>query len=434
MTPDVALSAKTASPIVSDKKYDTTWILALYGTAIGAGTLFLPIDAGTHGIWPLIFMAIVAFPMTYLPHRALCRFVQSGSSPTNDFTDVVKEHFGALAGHLLTVFYFLSIYPILLMYGVALTNTTLSFITQQLGLQAPPRALLSFVLVFTLMAVVRLGQDFILRAINLLVYPFISVLMLLAAYLVPHWNTAIFTQTPQVMANAHSTHGIFTTLWLLIPVMVFSFSHSPIISTFAISQRERFGQDSDRQSARIMKYSHLMMVGSVMFFVFSCVLSLSPHDLAMAKQQNITILSYLANHFDTPLMAYIAPVIAFLAISKSFLGHYLGAREGMHGLIAKLMSTKQANVNHRWIKHFIEVFMLATCWFIATVNPNILGMIESLVGPLVAFILFVMPMYAISKVPALQRYHRTTDYVFVMGLGLIAISALVYGIVKAFGG
>lgn len=37
--------------------------------------------------------------------------------------------------------------------------------------------------------------------------------------------------------------------------------------------------------------AHIMMVLTVMFFVFSCVLSLSPADTAAAKQ-NISILSY----------------------------------------------------------------------------------------------------------------------------------------------
>ena len=56
-------------------KQDTVWMLSLYGTAIGAGTLFLPIDAGLNGIWPLVIMTLLAFPMTYFSHRALCRFV-----------------------------------------------------------------------------------------------------------------------------------------------------------------------------------------------------------------------------------------------------------------------------------------------------------------------------------------------------------------------
>lgn len=44
------------------RKTDTMWMLGLYGTAIGAGVLFLPINAGVGGMIPLIIMAILAFP------------------------------------------------------------------------------------------------------------------------------------------------------------------------------------------------------------------------------------------------------------------------------------------------------------------------------------------------------------------------------------
>lgn len=63
------------------RKSDTMWMLGLYGTAIGAGVLFLPINAGIGGLIPLIIMALLAFPMTYFAHRGLCRFVLSGSKP-----------------------------------------------------------------------------------------------------------------------------------------------------------------------------------------------------------------------------------------------------------------------------------------------------------------------------------------------------------------
>lgn len=60
------------------RKTDTMWMLGLYGTAIGAGVLFLPINAGVGGMIPLIIMAIIAFPMTFFAHRGLTRFVLSG--------------------------------------------------------------------------------------------------------------------------------------------------------------------------------------------------------------------------------------------------------------------------------------------------------------------------------------------------------------------
>lgn len=411
---------------MDDRKQDTVWMLGLYGTAIGAGTLFLPIDAGLNGIWPLIAMVLLAFPMTYLSHRALCRFVLSGSSPIkNDLTDVVVEHFGVTAGKILTFLYFFSIYPILLMYSVAITNTTYSFIAHQMGLTPPPRVLLALVLILGLMTIVRLGQTTILRAINFLVYPFITILLLLSIYLIPHWNTAFLQQTS---LQGQSTHSLWITLWLLVPVLVFSFSHTPIISSFAIHQKQRFGVEADQKSAAILKKSHWMMVLTVMFFVFSCVFSLSPHDLLLAKQQNISILSYLANHFHTPIITYVAPIIAFIAISKSFLGHYIGASEGLHGLLSKSIQTKFQPITHQTITIAVEAFMVMTCWIIATINPSILGMIESLGGPAIAIILFLMPMYAIATVPALKKYRHWLNNTFITITGVIAISAIFYGL------
>lgn len=422
----------TAIPSVSDEstsswsKQDTVWMLSLYGTAIGAGTLFLPIDAGLNGIWPLIIMTLIAFPMTYYSHRALCRFVLSGSSPQADITDVVEEHFGSFAGKMLTGLYFFAIYPLLLMYSVAITNTTQSFIVNQLGFAAPPRAVLSIILILALMAIVRLGQEIIVKSMSVLVYPFATMLFLLSLYLIPNWNTAILEQSNSLQANGG--HGLLMTLWLLIPVMVFSFNHSPIISSFAMSQRRQYGRNADQTSSRIMRYSHLMMVLSVMFFVFSCVFSLSPQDLLEAKSQNISILSYLANHLNTPLMAYLAPIIAFTAISKSFLGHYLGAKEGLNGILVRSLKATGKTANAKVIQSIIELFMIITCWIVATINPNILKMIETLGGPVIAMLLFMMPMHAISRVPAMKQYKNQLSNVFITIMGVISISAIIYGL------
>ena len=409
-------------------KRDTVWMLSLYGTAVGAGTLFLPIDAGLNGIWPLIVMAILAFPMTYYSHRALCRFVLSSSSAQNNITDVVEEHFGTFAGRILTALYFFAIYPILLMYSVAMTNTVESFLVNQLQVSAPPRALLAIILILALMGIIRFGQEIIVKSMSLLVYPFATILLFLSLYLIPNWNDAILQQTNSLQANGG--HGFLMTLWLAIPVMVFSFNHSPIISSFAVHQKELYGEHADENSTKIMKYSHLMMVLSVMLFVFSCVFSLSPQDLMQAKQQNISILSYLANHFQTPVIACIAPIVAFIAISKSFLGHYLGAKEGLSSIIVNTLKSSGKSISKNKLQRIIELFMVITCWITATINPNILKIIETMGGPVIAMLLFIMPMYAIAKVPAMKKYNNLVkSNSFITFMGIIAISAIIYGLI-----
>lgn len=419
-------SVLEASSVSSWRRSDTMWMLGLYGTAIGAGVLFLPINAGIGGLIPLIIMAIIAFPMTFFAHRGLCRFVLSGRKSGEDITEVVEEHFGVGAGKLITLLYFFAIYPICLVYGVAITNTVNSFITHQLHLAAPPRAILSLILILGLMTIVRFGKDMIVKAMSILVFPFVAALMMLALYLIPNWSANIFDSA--TIAGSMSGNSLMLTLWLAIPVMVFSFNHSPIISSFAVAKRQEYGADAEKKCSRILACSHVMMVVTVMFFVFSCALSLSTADLMEAKAQNISILSYLANHFNNPLIAWVAPIIATVAISKSFLGHYLGAREGFNGMMIKSLRGRGKTASEEKLNRITGIFMLLTTWLVATLNPSILGMIETLGGPVIAMLLFLMPMYAIQKVPAMKKYSGHISNVFVVLMGLIAMSAIVYSL------
>ena len=248
------------------RKTDTMWMLGLYGTAIGAGVLFLPINAGVGGMIPLIIMAILAFPMTFFAHRGMTRFVLSGKNPGEDITEVVEEHFGVGAGKLITLLYFFAIYPILLVYSVAITNTVETFMAHQLHMTPPPRAILSLILIVGMMTIVRFGEQMIVKAMSVLVFPFVIALMVLALYLIPQWNGAAL-ETLSLSGASVTGNGLLMTLWLAIPVMVFSFNHSPIISSFAVAKREEYGEGAEKKCSSILARAHIMMVLTVMFFV-----------------------------------------------------------------------------------------------------------------------------------------------------------------------
>jgi serine transporter len=47
------------------------WTMSLFGTAIGAGILFLPIAIGTNGVLSLLIMALLAYPLTHYSHKLL---------------------------------------------------------------------------------------------------------------------------------------------------------------------------------------------------------------------------------------------------------------------------------------------------------------------------------------------------------------------------
>ncbi|WP_094752221.1 aromatic amino acid transport family protein [Psychromonas sp. CD1] len=403
-------------------KVDTTWVLSLFGTAVGAGILFLPISAGLGGIWPLVVMTIIVGPMIYWAHRNLARFVLSSSIPNANITDVVEEHFGMGAGKIITLLYFFAIYPILLIYGVSVTNTVESFIVNQMHMAAPARWLLSLILIGGLMTIMVTGEKLMMIITEFLVYPLVIILFGLSIYLIPEWNFSSVSAMPDF--------GTFSsTLWLTIPVLVFAFNHSPAISTFAVKQRQHYGKNAVEKSDKILKVTSSMLLCFVMFFVFSVVLSLSPEMLAEASALNLPVLSYLANVQESPFISYFGPLIAFVAIVSSFFGHYLGAREGLNGIIEKQTRSMGKKVKPESINRFTTWFFFITLWIVSIVNPSIIHMIESLGGPIIATILFLMPMYAIKRVPAMAKYQGAFSNIFITFMGLVAISSLVFGLV-----
>ena len=59
-------------------------------------------------------------------------------------------------------------------------------------------------------------------------------------------------------------------------------------------------------------------------------------------------------------------------------------------------------------------------------------MIETLCGPIVAILLFLMPMWAIHTVPALKKYRGKASNYFVFIMGLLAVATIIFSIVQAF--
>lgn len=395
---------------------DFVWSLSLFGTAVGAGVLFLPIKAGAGGFWPLVILALIAAPMTWFAHKSLARFVLSAKQKDSDITDTVEEHFGKTGANLITFAYFFAIYPIVLIYGVGITNTVDSFLVNQVGMESIPRWLLSGALIAAMTGGVVFGKDLMLKATSAMVYPLVFILLALSVFLIPEWNTSMIEVEPDWSAMP-------IVIWLAIPIIVFSFNHSPIISQFTKEQRQQYGAKAVNKTDMITGGAATMLMGFVMFFVFSVVLSLSPEQLAMAQEQNISVLSYLANVHESPLISYLGPIVAFAAITSSYFGHFLGAHEGLVGLVK---SRSQMPVKS--IEKISLFFIIVTTWAVAIINPSILGMIETMGAPMIAAILFLLPVFAMHKVPAMAKYKTSAPVqLFTVFCGLAAISSVIYG-------
>ncbi|MDX6020488.1 amino acid permease [Scandinavium sp. V105_16] len=403
-------------------KDETLWSFALYGTAVGAGTLFLPIQLGSAGAMVLLVTALVAWPLTYWPHRALCRFILSANLPANvGITGAVNHYYGKKIGNLITALYFIAFFVVVLIYAVAITNSLTEQLAKQMTVTLGVRMLVSLAVVLVLNLIFLMGRHATLKVMGFLVFPLIAYFLFLSLYLTSSWEPARFSG--QLSFTPQTLHQI----WLSIPVMVFAFSHTPIISTFAIDRREKFGDAAMDKCKKIMRIAYLIICLSVLFFVFSCLLAIPEGYITHAKNEGVTILSALAMMPAAPhWLAVSGIIVAIVAMSKSFLGTYFGVIEGASEMVRTTLNQVGVRKSRAFNRATSILLVSAVTFAVCCINPNAISMIYAISGPLIAMILFIMPTLSTYAIPALKPY-RSVGSLLTLIVGLLCVSVMFFG-------
>lgn len=403
-------------------KDETLWSFALYGTAVGAGTLFLPIQLGSAGAIVLFITALVAYPLTYWPHRALAQFILSSNTKGNEgITGAVSHYYGKKIGNLITTLYFIAFFVVVQIYAVAITNSLTEQLAKHLTVDTTVRVLVSLGVVLVLNLIFLMGRHITIKVMGFLVFPLIAYFLFVSIYLTGSWQPSLLTS--QMAVDRHTLHQV----WISIPVMVFAFSHTPIISTFAVDRREKFADGAMDKCKKIMKVAYLIICLSVLFFVFSCLLSIPPSYIMAAKEQGVTILSALSMMPSSPAWLGISGIIvAIVAMSKSFLGTYFGVIEGATEIVKSSLNQvgiKKSRAFNRAISIMgVSLITFAVC----CVNPNAISMIYAISGPLIAMILFIMPTLSTYLIPSLKPY-RSIGSLLTLVVGVLCVSVMFVG-------
>lgn len=403
-------------------KEETLWSFALYGTAVGAGTLFLPIQLGSAGAIVLLITALVAYPLTYWPHKALAQFILSSQTKGNEgITGAVSHYYGKKIGNLITTLYFVAFFVVVLIYAVAITNSLTEQLAKRMTVDTGMRMLVSFGVVLILNLIFLMGRHITIKVMGFLVFPLIAYFLFVSLYLTGSWQPSLLTS--QMAFDQHTLHQV----WISIPVMVFAFSHTPIISTFAVDRREKYGEEAMGKCKKIMKVAYLIICLSVLFFVFSCLLSIPPSYIVAAKEEGVTILSALSMMPSSPAWLGISGIIvAIIAMSKSFLGTYFGVIEGATEIVKSSLNqvgVKKSRAFNRAISILgVSLITFAVC----CINPNAISMIYAISGPLIAMILFIMPTLSTYLIPSLKPY-RSIGNLLTLIVGVLCVSVMFVG-------
>ena len=404
---------------------NNNWLWPLFACAVGAGILYLPINAGLFGIWPFIFLLVITFPIVYLSHWYLTRFVLTASAGTTNINDIVYENFSERFSNVFAIGYFLSIFPLTLIYTVGLTNTVNSFLITNFSLIIP-RAILAFVILFLILIVVITQPTFIRKVARSLALPLASFLFLLSVYLIPKWQLSFFAIIP-------STREFLETLFFTLPVVIFAVNYLPIISTFGLSHTQHPNPEQ-ATSSMLWKASILIFVFS-MFFVFSCIMCVDPQNMAIAKETNTNILVYMSNYFNDPILRIVNPLIAITAMTGACFSSFFGVKESVIGLIEQKLH--QHKLSSKKLDYLAIALILIPCYIVCIYDTSILGLMSQLSGPIIALLLFVFPVYAVYNMPKLYKYNVTLkdklgNY-YVLLIGLVSCSAILYSLKDLLG-
>lgn len=399
---------------------DNVWLWTLFATAMGAGVLYLPVNAGINGIWPLLAIFTITLPMVFWAHRNLSRVVLAASDDTTNINDIIFDNFSQKFCNLFALGYFLAIYPLILIYGVGLTNTISSILSEIFNVTSIPKFLISFIILAFLGFVVSNKAALVRKVTEYIALPLAGSLLLISIYLIPYWHMEYF----QIIPNSFD---FFETLWLTLPVMIFSFNYSAIISTFTLNYIRHHKSPEHATSKLLWRCSTVLFL-FIMFFVVSCVLSVSPTDMELAKKENMNILVLMSTLFNDPLLHYINPLIAVIAMTGAFLGTFFGAREAVIGIIEQKMAIHK--VHSRKLDRIAMAFIFVPAYIFCVLDTNILKVISILSGPTTALLLFLFPVYAFYKIDALNRFtigyfNKFINY-FTIIIGLMSFSAILY--------
>jgi serine transporter len=398
------------------------WIFTLFGTAVGAGILFLPIQAGMGGLWVLITASFLVYPMVYPSQRLYARIVNNTPEPI-DYTGAVKLFLGKKTGMVINILFVIFLFVLLIAYSIGLTNDIGDFfhengITKHNLAQSPYLSLILLVLFF---AILKYSKNALIKILGVLSVVLILLLFTLSLMLIGMWDFERLIVFP-------SFTEFIKQLFMIFPLLIMSFMFFSVISPMVMSLRNKDASTSEvgKRYSRILKVTVVLLMTFILFFVFSCVFALDVEELKKADAENVSVLELLGDTVSNSFLRYFGPAISIIALTTSFFGVALGLRSSGLELISGFFKTKQA-VKTRFKSEVIFYSVaIVSLWLITLSDINIINLFGELIAPLNSLFLYFVPVIIVFKQPIFKQY-RTTGSVLIFVSGVVLVISYFIG-------
>ncbi|EQA1583312.1 amino acid permease [Enterobacter hormaechei] len=397
---------------------DTIWMLGIYGATVGAGTLFLPVEIGTRGPLVFIMLLVLAFPLSMVPHVLICRVFMRDHTTADKTLPMFGTFFGARGQQAIRAYFCLAHFPVTLVYAISLVNALDNLFTAHFHFAKVNRALLTLIVLTCLFLVLSKGREKVVNILGALALPFALTIVAVAAIQIPGWHLTNITDAYKSTGNVSAGETI-KNLWLTLPLITFAFCSTPMISPLSAHYREN-GNGGEKKSVRVVRLAYGLIFLSIIFFVLSCILSTPQETFISAKAQNLNVLSVMGGNSGSGVIFFAAPLIAVLGMTKSFLGISLPVAETFTDLTSGL--TRAGKKKSKFLSFLL---MFAVSFAVVYTNPDVINLIETVCGPLIAIFLFLIPGYLVYTRDELHDLKGVAAITVILG-GILTVSALIY--------
>ena len=398
---------------------DLGWIVMSIGMAIGAGIVFLPVQVGIMGIWVFLLSSVIGYPAMYLFQKLFINTLAESKECT-DYPGVISGYLGKNWGAALGILYFLMLVIWVLVYSLAVTNDSASYlktfgVTQNL---LSENVFYGLFLICILSYIGSKGEKLLFKLSGFMAVTVLSLVALMGLLLIGQWD---MNNIPKMGHLLPMLKNAIITLPFTLTSILFIQSLSPMVISYR--SKEKSIEVARYKANRAMRLSFSILFVVVFFFAVSFTFAISQEQATDAMNKNVSALAIIAHYFPGSWATIAGVVINIFAIVTSFFGVFLAFREACKGLAMNLLlrKYKAAEINKEWVEKGVIVFIILLAWSAIALNAPILSF-TSICSPIFGLVGCLIPAYLVYKMPHLHKYKgMATNLIIATGI-LLCIS------------
>ena len=316
------------------KKESNRLALTFFGTAIGAGLLYLPVQAGAAGLLLSLIGMLIMYPITYYCQKYFM-YLMTNATNSESIADTIGEFLGVNGKYFFNTIWVLMLLAGLISYGTGLVANLGEMLNKYNIISFKLTGNIPFIILImgSLTSFALFSNKLIIKFLAIATVALITVIGLVAILFIPFWDIN------NLFAYKYDLYTVAKNSFLMAPVLLFAviyYCAQP--SAVAYAKKEYKNKSVKELEPMLQKSTFKASILLSLFtalFVFSLGISLSPESLRYAETNNLSALAVIShqnpgeNSLYLSFMIFLGYAMTIIALVTTYYGVQFGLIEGV---------------------------------------------------------------------------------------------------------